>query len=320
MLSQLEEEQICREYANSHIRALRKKYNHSFYTIKNILVKNGIQLKSRNYINKHFCSPKTTTDQEERDILQLFNENLGQRTIAKQLGLTRDVVKRVLADKGVKYENLNLKIRRYIINEKFFEKIDTQDKAYILGWIYSDGHNNTKAGKLQISLQERDAYILKFIKNSLSYGGNIAIRERLSKNHRRIAVLCISNRKISNDLIKLGVNSNKSRVCSFPSESQVPNYLIHHFMRGFFEGDGWITLNKKLNHLAWGIIGTEDFCTKFQNIINSALLLQPTKLIKTKSWVVRFVKCGTNQVKKIMQFLYRDANMYLIRKFEKSLL
>jgi len=30
-------------------------------------------------------------------------------------------------------------LKKYLINEEFFDKLDTEDKAYTLGFIYADG-------------------------------------------------------------------------------------------------------------------------------------------------------------------------------------
>lgn len=56
--------------------------------------------------------------------------------------------------------------------------------------------------------------------------------------------LRISNKIILNDINKLGIIPNKSKVLSFPS---VPDEFLRDFIRGFLDGDGWITIRVRKN-------------------------------------------------------------------------
>lgn len=53
------------------------------------------------------------------------------------------------------------------INDSFFEKIDTEEKAYFLGLFYADGCNyiNGNASRVALSLQEDDKKILEIFNN-----------------------------------------------------------------------------------------------------------------------------------------------------------
>ena len=134
-------------------------------------------------------------------------------------------------------------------NNNYFDNIDTEYKAYILGFIYADGTlYQAKTGnrqlKLTISLQEEDGYILEKlgedienIKVKLSYPPAIS-----KHNWKKRKVLAFSSNQICNRLISLGCYINKSKVgMKFP---EIPSALMHHFVRGFFDGDGSVTLHK----------------------------------------------------------------------------
>ena len=47
------------------------------------------------------------------------------------------------------------------INKNFFNKIDTEEKAYFLGFLYADGYNNTDRNSVALSLKEDDKEILE---------------------------------------------------------------------------------------------------------------------------------------------------------------
>lgn len=67
--------------------------------------------------------------------------------------------------------------------------------------------------------------------------------------------------KCKQDLINLGCVPKKSLILTFPSEEQIPKKLIKHFIRGYFDGDGWFTNTEKCFQV--GIIGTENFISGF---------------------------------------------------------
>lgn len=59
--------------------------------------------------------------------------------------------------------------KKYTFNKNYFEKIDSEDKAYFLGLLYADGCNSTSAtqnhASIVLNLQEGDKEILeKFMK------------------------------------------------------------------------------------------------------------------------------------------------------------
>lgn len=132
--------------------------------------------------------------------------------------------------------NLNPKIYRlYNFNEKYFDIIDTQERAYFLGFLYADGYNNIKQGRIQIALQWRDFDILEKLQNNLK--SNYIINCNIFNGFKQ-CFLSINSRYLSNQLTKLGMLHKKSLILKFPTEDQVPKHLIRHFIRGYFDGDG----------------------------------------------------------------------------------
>ena len=50
--------------------------------------------------------------------------------------------------------------RKYPIVEDFFDEINTEEKAYILGLLYADGYNDTNRNSVSLGLKETDREIL----------------------------------------------------------------------------------------------------------------------------------------------------------------
>ena len=157
---------------------------------------------------------------------------------------------------GIKLKNGNNKscgcinTPKYPIDETYFEKIDTKSKAYFLGFLYTDGtvsnsDENTK--RVQLSLNTKDKIILKKFRNDLQTNKPIYDLVRKPRKYGNISVpegrtstLNISNVKIRNDLIKLGLTPNKTFSMKFPGHRKVSKKFMPHFIRGIFDGDGTI--------------------------------------------------------------------------------
>ena len=113
--------------------------------------------------------------------------------------------------------------------------------------------------------------------------------------------------------------SIKSLILKFPTIEQVPIELIHHFMRGYFDGDGCICISN--NQAYFTVIGTPEFLNGYEYYLLKTLnRTTPNKRKHTKrhheqtEWIVYG---GNKQCKKIYDYLYKDATIYLDRKKQK---
>lgn len=201
----------------------------------------------------------------------------------------------------------------YQINDSFFEKIDSEQKAYFLGLMASDCCV-TSGNRVIISLQERDSYILDKMKNSLEYQGVIYFIESKKENHQNTRRLQFRNKKISEDLNVLGIFPRKSLKLKFPS---IPEDLQSHFIRGYFDGDGCMRMSKGV--LNYKFVGTYEFLKSLQDILIQKCEVKETKLYQAKkdknTWELSYG--GDRQCIRIYGFMYKDATLFLERKREK---
>jgi len=125
------------------------------------------------------------------------------------------------------------------MDESIFEIIDTEEKAYWFGFMCADGYNsidNCIEFKLSIIDYDHLDKFCKFIK----YTGNIKTGVASDKAFCRVS---FRNKKISKDLRNLGCLSPKSLSLKFPTYKEVPKDLMRHFIRGYIDGDGYISLS-----------------------------------------------------------------------------
>jgi len=120
-----------------------------------------------------------------------------------------------------------------IINQNYFETIDTQDKAYILGWIASDGSISDKV--IRIEIHKKDYDILNEIKNKIS--DSLKINRVFGRNLIRLNICSTKMVKDVCNHLQILPGKKSNTVC-FP---KIDSSLTYHFIRGYFDGDGTIT-------------------------------------------------------------------------------
>ncbi len=98
----------------------------------------------------------------------------------------------------------------------------------------------------------------------------------------------------------------------------VPEELKHHFLRGYFDGDGHITYGKQYKSgkkYSVQIIGTEEF-----------LLTSFNKYCKTNNSFYKYKTCNMycwsiskkELIDNFITYIYKDATIYLNRKYESA--
>lgn len=120
----------------------------------------------------------------------------------------------------------------YIINN-YFEFIDSEDKAYWLGFIYADGCVTKDHKQLIINLAPKDYNHLEKFKQCIQ--GKYQIR---FKDNNRYVSYCVSCKQFIEYLINDGCIPHKSLILQFPNTNILPIEYRRHFIRGYFDGDG----------------------------------------------------------------------------------
>lgn len=292
-------------YQNEEIKNISKKINISVYRIRTKLKEFG-KYKKRT-INQ--------TKEELERIYQyyLLNKHLNSENLGKMFKISRHKVADYLRDRGVTINPHG----KFGIDSKIFSIIDTEEKAYWLGFLYADGnvHKNKKGYyTIELGLKEGDVAHVEKFKDFLKSEHFIKYRSK-TKSVR----LIFSDQIIANDLIKLGCIPNKSLILKFPTEKQVPNDLIRHFIRGYVDGDGYIS--KRISKVSAkksiviDVVGTYEFLETMCKVLH----LEFTKIIKKdKRHLSNTFSIGVygENARNLGEFLYKNATIYLDRKKE----
>lgn len=215
--------------------------------------------------------------------------------------------------------------KKYEYDDNFFKTIDTEEKAYWLGFLYADGcvsevrkKSKIKSYILSMNLAVKDKpHLNKFI-NSIK--SNIPIKENIvklnGKEYKAVRINLCST-QICKDLINKKCVPRKSLILEYPSNNIVPENLIKHFIRGYFDGDGCIYFdkNKPQSGAKIIIVGTLDMINGIcKEIYDNNININPA--ITTKGNAYQLYIYNLDNIIKIYDYFYKNSTIFLDRKYE----
>lgn len=256
---------------------------------------------------------------------QMYERGMKYYQIARELEVDRKVVSYRLRQLGYKSDKRYVrsvpveKLRKYDYTkaEKVFDKIDTEEKAYWLGFLYADGNVEEDQNTVSLALAEEDKEHVEAFRSFMKLNGKKLHKKtrRLNNNDFVSYEFAMTSETIKNQLVKLGCKPKKTYNLKFPSTKLVPKKLQRHFIRGYIDGDGSVTTGTT-SVIVLDVLGTKEFIDSYQ---------QCTGLHQNK--IHSF--CHTNNVVHsmysglaaiyILDKLYEDSTIYLKRKHDKYL-
>lgn len=218
----------------------------------------------------------------------------------------------------------NCQIKTYYVhNERYFKNIDSKLKAYFLGFIMADGsveHGSSKTLRIKINNIDEDL-LVKFLEEIDS---NHIIENHHYRKDKIFSQIRINNNYIFDDLGKYGIVVNKTFSVKTPD---IDKNLLKFFYLGLWDGDGGISFSdyKRSNgsirrEFKIYLTGTKENVYGFNKLLLDNNLVD--KIYNTHSSsksgnIVRIGISGNKRIKRIMDFLYEDAEFYLSRKYKK---
>lgn len=212
--------------------------------------------------------------------------------------------------------------RIYKVNEDFFKCINTEEKAYILGFICADGHIEKDRLNITVSIKDRD--ILEKIKYAMHSNHPIKEVQRTNpykKTNREnliLSELMIGSVELVKPLFNMGLTTNKTYTLNGDILKYIPKYLIRDFLRGYFDGDGNVFFGRRYSSgykYNVNICGNEDFLLKsFQVYFPSNNKLYKD-LYSRQCYVWKISQ--KDKVRDFMYYLYYNSSIFLQRKYNE---
>lgn len=183
------------------------------------------------------------------EIIKLNNEGKTIREIANIVDIPEKRLSEMI-------KSFNLDIKKGLcnkINESFFDVIDTEEKAYLLGFFIADGCIRKEAKKRNGEIY---SYSYRFsINNSIDDKEIISLFQQIICPHKKLeykynqkgikterkkqVVIRWTSKHMYETLLSYNIHERKTYDSEFEFPfDKLPEHLIRHFIRGFFDGDG----------------------------------------------------------------------------------
>lgn len=270
------------------------------------VIKNSYKLKKEIFSNEKIP-----------EIIQLYKAGVSAKQLGFKYGISKRKIQQWAEDEGIK-RSISDSIRSTYFNQNIFDNIDTEEKAYWLGFFYADAYNSDKINTVILSLNSIDYDHLVKCANFFELTENNIFNKK-TKGGYSVSTLKIYSKKICTRLTELGCPRAKSFIIKYPE--WINPDLNSHFIRGLFDGDG--SLNKRQNNNEWkfSLVTTKECGKKIIQIIQEATgqTLKFRYISKTNNNTYELSTNGNIKVNKIMNYLYNNSIIRLKRKYQKYL-
>lgn len=288
------------------ISELKEKYNRQ---------ENSLRCKAKDLKIKRITNIDKLSNEDIYSICNKYTNGINSQELTESYNVCQSSILSILKNNNIEIRDNSHCKRTYAINENYFDNIDSEHKAYWLGFLYADGYNQEERNCVCLGLQKQDKYILKEFLNDLSsnYPIHTVYNKKFNENYYNIR---LSNKRISEQLSKHGIVQNKTFISKFP---QINDNLISHFIRGLFDGDGCISLslggvNNDRMYATFSIINGNEL---FLNNVKKYLNINNSSLVKKYKSIFSLSYSKYVEIENIYNLLYKDATIFLIRKREK---
>lgn len=194
-------------------------------------------------------------------------------------------------------------------NRHIFDQIDTQEKAYWLGFILADGYLNTDKHMLRIKLGNKDKHHLEKFIQFLNGSLDMLKSEQHNITGNTQWYVSTYSKEIYDALSNLKIEQAKS------GHEQIPpinKKYYRSFIRGLWDGDGFIRENLK----GIGLVGSYECMSFVQQHFKNILNIKPLKIYEHYNTYKIQYRSTKKAIPKIISYLYQDGDIALDRKME----
>lgn len=253
--------------------------------------------------------------EDDNEIKNLYLiDHLSASKIATKFNVSVATICKRLKKLGINVINEQNRVK---FNETVFDNIDTEEKAYWLGFIFADGYISSRDNGFEITLKGSDINHLQKFNKFMEHEKNNVKVSKIIYNQKEFS-RCrwgVVNKHLWNILNNYGCTPRKSLTLEFPNI--IPEHLLKHFIRGYFDGDGCLTYEKENNsaYPSVSLIGTEKFLLKLKNIIGNNIKssINSDKRLKGS----KILRIYRNSVKDFLNYIYENSTIYLDRKYKR---
>ena len=262
--------------------------------------------------------PKHISKETKESLVKEYQERpitIGE--ISERYGISKPSVGKILSQYRIKPWSREKLFSPDLI-EDYFERVDTQEKAYYLGLITTDGcvfWKNRKSAFLSIELKKKDGYILEQFMRTIGCNRKLVYSQRSDT-----LTATVTSTKMVRDLEKYAIHPRSSLTQQFWTD--VPSEYLASYLRGVVDGDGSFgfysrpgrSVHKKLLRIC---SGSPVFLECLLHKVRSMLpISMPRIQTDTEKNCHMFGWARNDDLETIITFLYSTDGPFLIRKKE----
>ena len=185
----------------------------------------------------------------------------GQSATMKAANINLPELRDILTNHGYKLRNRHEAIiaankgRNLLKNQQYFQH-ENENMAWLLGFFAADGSIEKDRNVMKLSLSTVDKEVLEKIRNEIQLESEV--KDYQTSEGYNVSKIQWSSEQHKKDLAKYGIIPQKTFKLTPPY--QLDRKLWKDYIRGFWDGDGSITLLKNnYNALEWQLIsGTKE--------------------------------------------------------------
>lgn len=266
---------------------------------------------------------------EQTNAIEEYLNGDTMKQIGDRYGVSDTAVRNFLKKHQVPIEtNRYYPMSKYTFDTHWLDELDCEEKFYFLGFFAADGNVDLSNGnyRARVKIQRGDRKLLERFNELLQNTRSIddGVEKPRAKWCREdyieyYSVLQLGNRPFCERLIELGMVPNKTFVLKFPD--YIPDEYLKHFVRGYFDGDGSISLmyspNGKTARATTGFSsGSKSFLKDLKKKLKKQIgIHSEIKPLHGKTWSLDIDRM--EDILPFLNWMYEDAHIYLQRKYDR---
>ena len=172
-------------------------------------------------------------DLDENLVIQKYKELNNVIKVGKLFGVSFSPICRVLRKHGIKFQT-----RKNFVNETYFDVIDSEEKAYWLGFLSADGYIRVRkqGDTLGIKLSQLDTPHLELLKKCLNSDHKLTFGTSQTKDKKgricesKMVTLSVFSNRLVKSIMSQGFHERKTFTIDKPT---IDKKYYRHYIRGF---------------------------------------------------------------------------------------
>jgi hypothetical protein len=309
-----QENAIAQAYAaGEHVTLLAEKNRCNISTVCEIVKRCGVKIRPfreshAQSIAKNAEARRKLSAAQRRDAADMYLKGMPTPAIADILGVRGGCVAQAIVEDGICLRDKYNRGRKYRLNQRFFQAINTEAKAWALGLIATDGSVHGETNQVVVTLQRQDRDALELLRATLGSDSPIRDYETSSDPPRMVSSFIVNSKLMVEDLAKYSITPNKTFTVE-PWDG--PDRLLAAYWRGAVDGDGSIYYTKDRK---WCV----SYCGRF--VMVEAFRRFVTRFVATNAAIHPQVNIfqisfrGSALPQSVAKLLYDGATVFLKRK------